>query len=605
MRTIRFRDTLLARILGGFLLNLILVGAGLWGLYRFQMGPASPLAGLSEERVRHAAAALSDQLISAPRTHWLQIVQRHSERHRVEFHLCHAHGGSLLEDDFQADDAVQTLLNESFSPVAVSPVRRHLTRQFESLHLSPEQLGQIETIWLESLRQFRQTPDPQAAVEAYNTRVRAVLSDHQRTQFAALAPRHLHPLIATTPTTPAEWLQQADRDANGELNAAELATVLNAYAPPTPQPAVTQSLPVVRPAVFTRSVPGKRQVWAALEIPVRVPGTGPPFSSWDVADLRAAPDHSRYNAILLMASNPMDSGSFFAEPWPWLTILLLVLGLSILFWLPLVRRITRPLAEVTDLTEQIAEGRFQNRVGLEQRGEIGRLAHAVDQMAERLQGLVGGQRRFLGDVAHELCAPLARVQMALCVLAQTASPEQQEELTDLQEEVEQMAALVDELLFFTRTGAHTEPRLEPVPLRDCVEQALCREAPGLSHHIDVPEAMHVNAAPDRLARALGNLARNAEQYAQTGGTLEVRAQRQGDAVELTFADRGPGVSAENLPQLFDPFYRPEISRSPDTGGTGLGLAIVKSTVESCGGTVRCRIRNGGGLEFTLRLSAVD
>ncbi len=603
----RFRDTLLARIVGGFLLNLILVGAGLWALYRFQVGPVSPLAGLSEERVRHAAAALSDQLISAPRTNWLQILQRHSARHAVEFHLCHAHGGSLLDDEFQADEAVQQLLRDNFSPATDSPVRRHIARQFEALQLSPAQLSQIETIWLDSLRQFRQTPDPQAALAAYNGRVRAVLSAEQRTQFAELAPRHLHPLIAGTPSTPAEWLQQADRDGNGELNATELAAVLDAYAPPTAGKA-SSALPVVRPAVFTHAAPGLPQVWAALEIPVRVPGVGPEFSSWDVADLRAAPDRSRYSAILLMASNPVDNRAFFAEPWPWLTILLFVIGLSVLFWLPLVRRITRPLAEVTGLTEQIAEGRFQNRVGLTQRDEIGRLAHAVDQMAERLHGLVGGQRRFLGDVAHELCAPLARLQMALTVLAQTAKPEQKEELTDLQEEVDQMAALVDELLFFTRTGAHAEPRLEPVPLRECIEQALRREAPSLRHTVDVPADLQVRAAPDRLTRALGNLARNAEQYASDGGQLSVRAQLRGDEVELTLADRGPGVPAECLPQLFDPFFRPEASRSRDTGGTGLGLAIVKSTVESCGGSVQCRNRpddDGGGLEFTLRLPAVD
>ena len=71
------------------------------------------------------------------------------------------------------------------------------------------------------------------------------------------------------------------------------------------------------------------------------------------------------------------------------------------------------------------------------------------------------------------------------------------------------------------------------------------------------------------------------------------------------SDRGPGVDAQFLPQLFDPFFRPEASRSRDTGGTGLGLAIVKSTVESCGGSVQCRNRKGGGLEFTLRLPAVN
>jgi len=330
----------------------------------------------------------------------------------------------------------------------------------------------------------------------------------------------------------------------------------------------------------------------------------PTFSEWDVADLRLNPDGEGYLATLLIASDPADR-SFSSEPWPWVTILLLVLGLSALFWVPLVRGITQPLAEVTKLTEQIAEGRFENRLGLEPRDEISRLAHAVDQMAGRLEGFVGGQRRFLGDVAHELCAPLARLQVALGILEQHTEPHHQKPIENLQAEVAQMAVLVDELLLFTRTGTQNTLKLIRVNLSDCIQRTLEREAPGLEYDLQIPQDCAVLASPDRLARAFANLARNAQQHAAEGGPLCVCVQRKGDTVEVRVRDHGPGVPEDCLPQLFDPFFRPEPSRSRDTGGTGLGLAITKSAVEACGGEVHCRNHPEGGLEFRLHLPAVD
>jgi two-component system sensor histidine kinase CpxA len=111
----------------------------------------------------------------------------------------------------------------------------------------------------------------------------------------------------------------------------------------------------------------------------------------------------------------------------------------------------------------------------------------------------------------------------------------------------------------------------------------------------------VTADADLLARALSNLLRNAVRYAGKSGPITVTARREQNEVLIAVADSGPGVPANDLPRIFDPFYRADASRDRATGGVGLGLAIVKTCIESCGGAVTCRNREPAGFEVTLRL----
>ena len=603
----RFRHTLLARILGAFLLNLLVVGLVLWGLYEFRVGPGSELAGLSEDRVRQAAAALSDQLIQSPRAEWPALLERHNKRHDVRFQLRDARGQSLTDTATALPKPVTARLAEVFPAPPASRLRRHLERQMDPLQLNAQQLNQVEAIWLDSLRLFQSNQELEEAIASYERRIREVLSQSQWEEFARRAPAQFIPRVdpgelVIAEVTPAELHARFDADGDGDLNATELGVLLASHTPPGARPG-RGTLPEEQATVHTFTQPGTEVIWAALEIPVRVRGVSSEFSSWDVMDLRPTPDGQRFHAVLLLRSDPVLGKSFFAEPWPWVTILLLIIGLSTLFWLPLVSRITRPLAKVTALTEEIAEGKFANRVELEQPDEIGRLAQAVDQMAQRLESLVGGQRRFLGDVSHELCAPLARLQMALGVLAENATSDQKEMLEDLREEVDQMATLVDELLCFTRTGEAREVQLEAVLLAPMIRELAAREASGLDAEMDVPVELTAHAAPDRLERALANILRNAQQHAGSGGCVDIRAELDGDQIELRIRDHGPGVPADTLDRLFDPFYRPEDARTRETGGTGLGLAIAKSAIESCGGRLHCRLPEDGGLEFILRLAS--
>lgn len=308
-------------------------------------------------------------------------------------------------------------------------------------------------------------------------------------------------------------------------------------------------------------------------------------------------------ATLLAMSGSLGAGGFFFDLRPWIGVAAGVVVISALFWLPFVRGLTRATTRMMQTTERIAAGHFEARVASRRGDELGRLGDSINHMAERLAAFIGGQRAFLGNIAHELCSPIARIQVALGILEQRALPAQEAILKDLREEIEEMSGLVNELLSFSKasTGG-TAVKLQPVPLGEIVERAVHREAaPGARIQAEIDPALRVMADPDLLLRALANVLRNAVRYAASAGPVQVTARAEGEQVLITVADQGPGVPEEALPQLFDPFFRIDLSRSRDTGGTGLGLTIVKTCIEACHGQVACQNRAPSGLEMCLRL----
>lgn len=326
--------------------------------------------------------------------------------------------------------------------------------------------------------------------------------------------------------------------------------------------------------------------WVGTKLPVLEPGRRLPSSM-----------------IILAWSASVRGGGLFFDPTPWIIVGCSVLILCVIFWFPLARSLTHSISQMTNVTERIAQGRFEARVGAKRRDELGRLGHAINQMAARLEGFVTGQKRFLGDVAHELCSPLARIQVALGILEQNSTLVGTDSLHDLRDDVQHMSRLVHDLLSFSKAALEPQgAKLGPVLLADSVEQAVEREA-GADSALDIriPAGLAVMADADLLARSIGNLVRNALRYAAQPGPITISASHSGEWVDLVFADCGPGVPEDALTKLFDPFYRPEGSRNAATGGVGLGLAIVKTCVESCQGTVSCRNRVPSGLEVTLRL----
>ncbi|MEY4939184.1 MAG: hypothetical protein RIQ93_919 [Verrucomicrobiota bacterium] len=280
-----------------------------------------------------------------------------------------------------------------------------------------------------------------------------------------------------------------------------------------------------------------------------------------------------------------------------------VLALSVLFWAPLVRGITKALSQLTNATERIADGRFDTRVPVHSRDEIGQLGESVNRMAARLDAHMTGQKRFLGDVAHELCSPLARLQMATGILGERAPEGLRDTVEDVREEVQQMSTLVNELLVFAKAGM--QPRaiaLNGVEIGALAQQVLTREDPTRRVTTTVPPGLLARADAELLARALANLVRNALRYGETG-PIALTATRESDRVIIRVEDEGPGVPPEALDRLGEPFFRPELARTRELGGVGLGLSIVRHSISACGGEVRFTNRAPRGFRAEIRLAA--
>jgi two-component system sensor histidine kinase CpxA len=324
-------------------------------------------------------------------------------------------------------------------------------------------------------------------------------------------------------------------------------------------------------------------------------GTSHPTMYWVIVQMRIG--------NLVLWSPTFWTNPFFFDYRPWLFAGSAVLAVCALCWLPLIRGLSRSVAQITRATEEIARGQFDVHVDTRRRDELGRLGVAINSMAARLSGFVKGQRRLMGDIAHELCSPIARIQLALGILERHAGGAQRESVADLHEEIEHMSALVGELLSFSKASLEPAARpLQVVNVAETARRAIDREnRSGGSIETAIDGDLEVMADPDYLFRSLANLLRNALRYAGEAGPIQVAAAAAGGAVAITVRDCGPGLPPDALEAVFTPFYRPDAARTRESGGAGLGLAIVRSCIEACQGEVRCRNCDPRGLEVEIRL----
>jgi two-component system sensor histidine kinase CpxA len=239
------------------------------------------------------------------------------------------------------------------------------------------------------------------------------------------------------------------------------------------------------------------------------------------------PDVHMRPAILLAVSDSITGNGFFFDPTPWIVAVLIVIALSVLFWIPMIRHITQPLKRMTRAAEEIAKGKFDGVITEDRADEIGRLAKAINHMTSRLGGYVRGQKRFLGDVAHELCSPIARIQLGLGILENRIDAQHKDGMADVVEDVTHMSNLVNELLSFTR--AEIDPgkvTLERTPLLPIVTRVLEREkAEHMAFVTRIDPDTKVVADAELLARAMSNLVRNAIRYAGQSGPIHIIAEQ--------------------------------------------------------------------------------
>jgi len=316
-------------------------------------------------------------------------------------------------------------------------------------------------------------------------------------------------------------------------------------------------------------------------------------------------------ATLFLRTESVFLTPLFFDPRPWVIGMVVAILITLVCWLPFIRRLTEAIRRITSGAERMAEGRFDVRIPSQRQDEVGHLSDALNRMAAQLNGFVNGQKRFLGDIAHELSAPLARTQVAVAILEERAPQSQQRYVETVREEIQHISTLVNELLHFSRAGliAQQMPAV-PVRLREVVDEVVERETSGedgLDVRVDAGNLeVDVLVQRDGLARALSNVLRNAIRYAGQDGPIAISAVRNGSGeVAIRVSDSGPGLPEEALDHVFTPFYRVDSSRSRDSGGVGLGLAIVKAAVEGSGGSVSCHNRVPRGLEVLIRLQAAS
>ncbi|MEZ5404310.1 MAG: HAMP domain-containing sensor histidine kinase [Bryobacteraceae bacterium] len=320
----------------------------------------------------------------------------------------------------------------------------------------------------------------------------------------------------------------------------------------------------------------------------------------------ARDEPERHGVMVIRSSNLLLTPLLF-DVRPWLILLFAIGGVTFACWAPVIHRLTRSVREIHAATERLARGEFSRKVAVAGPStEIREVGESLNRMAAQLGGFVHGQKRFLGDIAHELAAPVSRTQAAICILEEriTAQPERRY-VEGLRDEVEQMSGLVRELLDFSKAGLNgKEAAPRAVDVAAIAAKAIEREAVDSAKvRLAADGPVTAMADPDGLLRALGNVIRNAIRYAAQAGDIVVAVAPREGHVFVSVADQGPGLPEEALDQVFQPFFRMDDSRSRQSGGIGLGLAIVKACVKSSGGSVWCRNRPEGGLEVVIRLAA--
>jgi two-component system sensor histidine kinase SenX3 len=223
---------------------------------------------------------------------------------------------------------------------------------------------------------------------------------------------------------------------------------------------------------------------------------------------------------------------------------------------------------------------------------------------------------FVANISHELKTPIG----ALAVLAETLVGESDPDTVNrvvnrMLAEADRAAHTIDDLMELSRIENGSERTVEPVRVSDVVRSAVDRVTELASHRSinvstlapvdEMPDPMMVQGDRRQLISAVGNLVENAVKYSDPGGSVQVRARRQGDVVEISVADQGAGIPQRDLDRIFERFYRVDRARSRTTGGTGLGLSIVRHVASNHGGDVVVTSTEGEGSTFVLRLPVAD
>ncbi len=293
----------------------------------------------------------------------------------------------------------------------------------------------------------------------------------------------------------------------------------------------------------------------------------------------------------------------------WVAALLVIL-IAVLISILFARRLTSPIQHMTRAAKEISAGKLDQRIPVESRDEIGELAKSFNQMAESLDQNRQLNRQLFAGIAHELKTPLTIIQGNLEAILDGVQEATPEKIAALHTETALLNRLVNDLRDFTLAEAgQLKLSRESVKLRPLVVKIVEMLQPMLSDkdiELTVKVAVNlplVQADPDRVTQVFYNLLSNAIRHTSAKGSIELAALVDPDKkqVAVTVRDNGEGIPGEDLPFIFNNFYRVDQARARTTGGTGMGLAISKILVEAHGGSISVMSEPGKGSAFTFTL----
>ena len=277
-----------------------------------------------------------------------------------------------------------------------------------------------------------------------------------------------------------------------------------------------------------------------------------------------------------------------------------VVTVTLILW-SVMGRVSRIMSAI----ESVREGEYSYLIAMRGSDELARLGDEFDSLTGRLRETDEVRRRFVADASHELKTPLASIRLLTDSILQNKDIEREtvlEFIGDIGLEADRLERTTGKLMTLTRLDSQLADELTRVDMKEAVESTLRMLRPlaanrGLILRSELSKDCFVRATEDSLHHIIFNLVENAIKYNKPDGSVYVRLESIDRIVVLTVKDRGVGVPEEDIPYIFDRFYRVDKARSREAGGSGLGLAIVRDTVRELGGQIKAERRTGGGMSF--------
>ena len=321
-------------------------------------------------------------------------------------------------------------------------------------------------------------------------------------------------------------------------------------------------------------------------------------------------NHQPIGMLIMLRSTP-------PRPWQLIfpllgpaTIISIFLGiLTLVIGLLLMRRMINPLSEVIAASQAVSQGDLTARVPVDARNDdLSALSDHFNHMAEELERSDLQRRNLFADIAHELRTPITILRGRLEGILDGVYPPDEANIAPALEETYLLERLVEDLRLLALAEANQlRFEMKPVSLSELTEAILgLFSAQAAERNVSIlieadPDLPEVNVDPQRFQQVVGNLIDNALSFTPEGSSIDLSIQRKENTVVLTVVDGGPGIPDDELPYVFDRFWRGDKSRARSTGGAGLGLSIARQLVEAQGGKITARNRSPRGLEVSIVL----